>query len=54
MSLAPKELQIRSSLTNYNVIFSSASDLTGWHVKADLFLVDDFFRGRLLLRDEIP
>jgi len=48
------ELQIRSALADYSVVFSPISDLSQWRPNADLLLVDAFFRDRLSLPADIP
>jgi len=45
-------LQICSSLANYDVNFSTVNDLTDWCPEADIFLVDTFFKTNLpLIKD---
>jgi len=49
------DLQIRSALADYTVAFSSLTDLSQWCCpKADLLLVDAFFRDRLPLPGGVP
>ena len=54
MSASLPDLQIRSSLADYSVAFSSLTDLTQWAPSADLLLVDAFFRDRLPLPVDVP
>lgn len=48
------ELHIQSSLADYRVLFSSHKDLKEWASRADLLLVDTFFKDRLDLPADIP
>lgn len=48
------ELQIRSTLADYSVVFSPLTDLSQWCPSADLLLVDAFFRDRLALPVGVP
>ncbi|MDP5119648.1 MAG: 3-dehydroquinate synthase [Prochlorococcaceae cyanobacterium MAG_34] len=48
------ELQIRSALADYSVVFSDLADLSQWRPQADALLVDSFFRGRLALPEDLP
>ena len=48
------ELQICSSLSNYTVAFSQITDLSRWQPRADILLIDSFFRGRLTLPEDQP
>ena len=48
------DLQIRSALADYTVAFSSLTDLHQWCPTADLLLVDEFFRDRLVLPCSTP
>jgi 3-dehydroquinate synthase len=54
MSVSLPELQIRSSLADYSVVFSPLTDLNQWCPSADLLLVDAFFRDRLPLSADRP
>jgi 3-dehydroquinate synthase len=54
MSASLRELNIRSALADYSVAFSPLTDLSQWHPSADLLLVDNFFRGRLALPEDLP
>ena len=54
MSSSLPELHIRSALSDYRVVFSSLTDLSQWCPKADLLLVDDFFRDRIALPTDLP
>ena len=48
------DLHIRSSLADYNVVFSDRTDLSDWQPSADGLLVDAFFRGRLVFAPDLP
>ena len=54
MTTSLPELQIRSALADYSVIFSALTDLKQWCPSADLLLVDAFFRDRLPLPADQP
>ena len=47
-------IQIRSTLADYSVAFSSLTDLSQWSPSADLLMVDAFFRDRLALPVGVP
>ena len=51
---ALSDLQIRSSLADYSVAFSSRTDLDTWCPQADALLVDGFFREHLVLPEGQP
>jgi len=53
MSTLPT-LEIRSSVANYAVGFSDRVNLSDWHPRADLLLVDSFFRDRLSFPPDVP
>ncbi len=54
MSTSLPELQIRSAVDDYSVVFSPLEDLSQWCPSADLLLVDAFFRDRLALPTGLP
>ncbi len=47
-------IEIRSSLSNYSVVFNGLTNLAEWQPEADALLVDAFFLGRLNLPTNIP
>ena len=46
------EITIKSSLTNYKVIFTENDDLRSWVPSGSFYLVDDFFKGKLSISKE--
>ena len=44
-------ISIKSSITNYKVIFTKINKLETWIPKGDFLLIDNFFKGKISLKD---